>query len=168
MSERVIEAIPRNWGTISLSIRMRAKAIHSDQEKTKETWAERLIRAREISKMEPWGLALRRFPNKDYALLGYYEARRKRSGGPWSVNCEGKTLISSCLEELFLQVVERKGRGRVNTNHAIKEHGFPHVKDAPKRPHSEGGLDESITHIPGTSWGYLPSEMFYGAKGGRA
>lgn len=157
----------KSYDDATISGRQRILAVYGKEKKRARLKGRaRMEYAKILAKREPWGMILRRYKNPTIADLGPYRARRSRAGGPWSVRVYGKLMSSESLEELFLQVVEETDSMRPDWR-AGAVHYYRTVKESRNRRGTFLDLDGeegSIIHTPGTRWGYLPSETFFGAK----
>ena len=64
-----------------------------------------LQEAETLATREPYGLRLHQI-NPTRACLGPYIARRKRSGGPWSLKYQKRLLCSEDIKILFLLLIK--------------------------------------------------------------
>ena len=142
----------------------RIRAIYGEEPTvSRETAEERAERARVNATREPWGMSIVRYPNPNIAKVGPYEARRPRSGGPWTVRAMGALLVSESLEDLFLQLTEKIDETRRDQDRPV--HYYAPPSSAARNRcgmFPESAIEEgSIIYIPGSKGTRLPSERFY-------
>jgi hypothetical protein len=116
------------WEDIPIGSRKRRAMIYGEEKPKKKLGygPDRQKYAERISRYEPWGMKIYRFPNPHYAILGGFEARQPIAGGLWEAKVWGKKYVSDTIEELFLQIVEKMDEDRTKRPPArgIPVHSF--------------------------------------------